>query len=329
MNVNYIADLWRITARGLRYVFESVDDVQWYDNGQRSLAQYTGEAEVDLVRIMQINLNLNDIRGFALPKDYYVSIDRMWLYPDGTPETRRSPVLLYDSNLDGYPDDPDTFYRVTNYGFPVSPTGVVYPSTVIPLANTNGYSVNMTVEGYGIQPGTYIASLTSTSITLSNPTTALLTTTNVIYLSQSDSAPLAAKTIVSITYVTTTATVVTNTNHNLVVGDIVTVSGAVPSAYNGAFLVVSTPTPTSFTYTMLTNPMGNASPVGSYTAQSIRDSTFSSYLFWSNAADPPYVEPLGTVIVYDTDTLDVGCITYCWYRWIYGHVNITNCFLCE
>lgn len=112
MNVNYVAGLWRISVRGLRYVFESIDDIRWFDNGKRNLAQYTAESNPDIVRVMKINTNLNDTRGYALNKDYTLQIDRMYSYPTGTVEPRRSTVLLYDSNLDGYPDAPDTFYQL-------------------------------------------------------------------------------------------------------------------------------------------------------------------------------------------------------------------------
>jgi len=71
------------------------------------------------------------------------------------------------------------------------------------------------------------------------------------------------QTISSITNVTTTATLTTAANHNLTSGTFVTVSGAVPAAYNGTFSITVT-TPTEFTYTMLTNPAGSASTVGSY-----------------------------------------------------------------
>lgn len=71
------------------------------------------------------------------------------------------------------------------------------------------------------------------------------------------------QTISTITNVTTTATLTTAANHNLTSGTFVTVSGATPAAYNGTFSITVTGD-TTFTYTMLTNPAGSASPVGSY-----------------------------------------------------------------
>jgi hypothetical protein len=71
------------------------------------------------------------------------------------------------------------------------------------------------------------------------------------------------QTISTITNSTTTATLTTATNHNLTSGTFVTVSGATPSAYNGTFSITVTGDAT-FTYTMLTDPAGSATVVGSY-----------------------------------------------------------------
>jgi hypothetical protein len=71
---------------------------------------------MDTVSIMRINRNLLDVRGYALPQDYSLSIDRIWLYPDGTPEPRRVTVLYSDNDGDGLPDVPDLYFKI------VSPT---------------------------------------------------------------------------------------------------------------------------------------------------------------------------------------------------------------
>ena len=71
------------------------------------------------------------------------------------------------------------------------------------------------------------------------------------------------QTISSITNVTTTATLTTAANHNLTTGTFVTVSGATPAAYNGTFSITVVDA-VSFTYTMLTDPAGSATVVGSY-----------------------------------------------------------------
>ena len=74
---------------------------------------------------------------------------------------------------------------------------------------------------------------------------------------------IAGQTINSITNSSLTATLTTATAHGLTTGNFVTVSGAVPSAYNGEYAITVT-SDTTFTYTMATNPAGNASTLGSY-----------------------------------------------------------------
>ena len=75
------------------------------------------------------------------------------------------------------------------------------------------------------------------------------------------------KTIASITRVTTTATLTTSTNHNLVTGNYVTISGATPTEFNGTYSITVTGN-TTFTYTMATTPASNATVVGSYISTS-------------------------------------------------------------
>jgi hypothetical protein len=60
----------------------------------------------------------------------------------------------------------------------------------------------------------------------------------------------------TLTYVTTTATCTTVTNHNLSTGDYVVIAGASMAAYNGGFNIVVTGA-TTFTYTMASNPGAN------------------------------------------------------------------------
>lgn len=74
---------------------------------------------------------------------------------------------------------------------------------------------------------------------------------------------IAGKTISSITFVSTTATLTTATDHGLTTGDYVTISGTTPADYSGEFQITVTGA-TTFTYTMLTTPSGNATVMGSY-----------------------------------------------------------------
>jgi hypothetical protein len=63
-----------------------------------------------------------------------------------------------------------------------------------------------------------------------------------------------------------TATLTTAVAHGLVTGNTVTVAGAVPAEFNGAYRITVTGA-TTFTYTMTTAPSGDASTVGTYTVK--------------------------------------------------------------
>lgn len=64
-------------------------------------------------------------------------------------------------------------------------------------------------------------------------------------------------------YSGTTALVTTAVPHGLITGNLITVSGASPSVYNGTFRITVTGAST-FTYTMASNPGTDASPKGAY-----------------------------------------------------------------
>ena len=72
-----------------------------------------------------------------------------------------------------------------------------------------------------------------------------------------------AATISSITHVGAVATLITATPHGLSTGNQITISGAIPTAYNGSYIVTVTGAST-LTYTMASTPASNATTVGSY-----------------------------------------------------------------
>lgn len=84
--------------------------------------------------------------------------------------------------------------------------------------------------------------------------------------------------ISTITYSTTTATVTTSVPHNLFTGYLITVTGATPAAYNVTNAVITVTGDTTFTYTMLSNPGGNASVVGAYAIVSFSQITDPDFI---------------------------------------------------
>ena len=122
---------------------------------------------------------------------------------------------------------------------------------------------------------------------------------------------LTIHTIVSITNVTTLATLTTNRPHGLYSGMEVRVAGATPAAYNGTF-IITVISPTQFTYTMLSNPGGSASVVGTYSTtqfQQVLDADYpgASTVTWQDGyfvVNPPnastfYVSDIGNGFAWD------------------------------
>jgi hypothetical protein len=99
---------------------------------------------------------------------------------------------------------------------------------------------------------------------------------------------VAGQTISTITFVATTATLTTSSAHGLSSGNVITVSGASPSNYNGTYSITVTGTST-FTYVMATAPATNATVVGTYTSGS-----WSSYNGVDNIATAVGQVPFST-----------------------------------
>jgi hypothetical protein len=99
---------WYITSRGLKYVFESVNDVRFYTiNTSPVISSNTGLANQDFVKILRVNTNLATNLSFS--QDWFWPIASQQLYPDGYIEPRRVQVRFQDSNFDGIVDNPDEF----------------------------------------------------------------------------------------------------------------------------------------------------------------------------------------------------------------------------
>jgi len=124
----------------------------------------------------------------------------------------------------------------------------------------------LTVAGDGFFTGTGEVQLPAgtTSQRTTSPVTGMVRYNTTLNAYEGYKNGLTGISISSITYSTTTATLTTSSAHGLATGQIVVVSGASPSAYNGTFTVTVTGT-NIFTYTMASNPGANATSVGSYT----------------------------------------------------------------
>jgi hypothetical protein len=86
-----------------------------------------------------------------------------------------------------------------------------------------------------------------------------------------------AQTITTLTHTGTTANVTTASNHGLVTGNKITLSGATPSDYNGTYVITVTGL-TTFTYVMATTPATNATVVPTYTITGITGQNSNTFV---------------------------------------------------
>ena len=103
-------------------------------------------------------------------------------------------------------------------------------------------------------------------------------------------------TISSITFVGTTATVTTATNHGLTTGFKVTIQGALPFNYNINDVAITVTGLTTFTYTMTTTPTTNATTVGYF----IYTTNTPTYQLWQEVPLTA-VTPSSSVSVYTSN----------------------------
>ena len=124
----YTSDFWRITARGLFFVFESLQDCRFYfSNDFKSIDPQTGRAGSDTITILRKPNNL--------ATDLVFKLEDMFVNPDGFLDPTKVKVRFNDGNGDGLPDVPNSFKVLKDSASPNS--SIVHQSTV----TTDGYPV--------------------------------------------------------------------------------------------------------------------------------------------------------------------------------------------
>lgn len=105
------------------------------------------------------------------------------------------------------------------------------------------------------------------------------------YIGARFTADISTKSITAGSWSGGVATLTSSTDHNFTVGDRIGLSGAIPSAYNGYYTVLSTPTSTTFTVDIDSDPgtflhVGTASRLG----RTIEGASFNDAILDSNTA---------------------------------------------
>jgi len=141
----------------------------------------------------------------------------------------------------------------TGTGYPTGTPTPTYsaPNSSIGISAITGLTVGTVVTISGVTPAGYNGTWTAQTGTT---TTSLVINTG---------ANLGA--------ITVAGNIVVNTAHNIKVGQTVVVAGAVPSTYNGTFVVTAVPTTSSFTVTNVQSPSAILTTAGTATSQSGTD----------------------------------------------------------
>jgi hypothetical protein len=113
MSADYVSNaLWRFRTKGLRYVFESIENVRFYFDGQKAVESLLRQQDEDYIRVLKVNPDPNT--GQPLNQDYDLTVDRMIYYADGFGDPNRIVIRFSDKDADGYPDVPNTYYNIVN-----------------------------------------------------------------------------------------------------------------------------------------------------------------------------------------------------------------------
>ena len=99
---------YTITARGLRYVFESDEEINFYFDAQKKIYDNkTGQLIKDRINILNINTLPNDTSSFNT--DIVWEVVGEFTDVDGYINSKKVEVGFYDQNDDGIIDDPDIY----------------------------------------------------------------------------------------------------------------------------------------------------------------------------------------------------------------------------
>jgi len=101
-------DTYTITYRGLRYIFESKDEIRFFfDSADKIYDPKSGQLIKDKIEVLNINRAPDSLNPFT--QDYKWSITDAYRDADGYVDTRKIQVKFFDQDDDGIIDNPDLF----------------------------------------------------------------------------------------------------------------------------------------------------------------------------------------------------------------------------
>lgn len=121
IHCEYTNDFWRITSRGLFYVFESEKDCKFYFvNEFKSIDPQTGRAGSDTVTLLKAPNSFKDANLYqgttpvTVGNDIILKLESSYIYEDGFQEPSKVKVRFNDRNGDGVADIPYTYKVLKN-----------------------------------------------------------------------------------------------------------------------------------------------------------------------------------------------------------------------
>jgi len=108
-----VGKTYTVLYRGLSYIFESVQETNFYYDGTTKIYDSkTGLTVHDQVKVLKVNSNPDDNNPLAL--DYTWYINKAITEVDGYVDINKISVTFSDNNNDGIPDNPELFDLIVN-----------------------------------------------------------------------------------------------------------------------------------------------------------------------------------------------------------------------
>jgi hypothetical protein len=235
---------------------------------------------------------------------------------NGRGEGERIAVDPYDSNILFLGSNNSGLWKSTDAGHSFSQVSSFSTSSSINFVYFNPYGGSAGTATQNLFVGVNSTQGVSPQTTGALEPTNLYQTTNGggswSEIASTSSSPagknVAAAAVSSLTRSGTTATVTTSAANSVLYGDIVTIAGATPAAYDGTFTVTGVTNSTTFTYSVAS---GNDTATGTITAadnyslmpnHAALASDGNMYLTYSNAQAPNGVQTTGGVYRYNTNS---------------------------
>ena len=123
-----VGQTYTVSYRGLNYVFESVQETNFYYDGTTKIFDATtGLTVKDQIKVLKVNTQPDNSNPLAL--DYIWNIYKSITEVDGYTDINRIYVTFSDVNNDGIPDNPELFELLVNPNVDVTNKYVYFQST--------------------------------------------------------------------------------------------------------------------------------------------------------------------------------------------------------